>query len=115
MIGPKDVRVPMELNSLQQAPELMNAFYDAMKAAGLDAAFPKTRGDWIEDDHLPLIKAGIPTIDLIDFDYKPWHTLGDTVDKCSADSLEKIGKGLEAWLLKSPPFKPRAASNGGQR
>ena len=65
--------------------------------------------------HIPLIKAGIPTIDLIDFDYKPWHTIGDTADKCSAESLGKIGKGLEAWLLKSPPFKPRAASNGGQR
>lgn len=114
MIGPKDVVVPMEQNSLEQVPEVMNAFYDAMKAAGLESTFPKKTGDWVEDDHFPLIKAGVPTIDLIDFDYKPWHTIGDTVDKCSAESLEKIGKGLEAWLLKSPAFKPRAASNSGQ-
>jgi hypothetical protein len=115
MIGPKDVVVPMEQNSLQQVPEVMNAFYDAMKVAGLESTFPKKPGDWVEDDHFPLIQAGIPTIDLIDFDYKPWHTLGDTVDKCSAESLGKIGQGLEAWLLKTPPFKPRAASNSTQR
>jgi hypothetical protein len=114
MIGNKNVRVPMEQNSVDRAPDIMNAFYDAMKVAGLEATFPKVAGDWVEDDHFPLIKAGIPTIDLIDFQYKPWHTIGDTVDKCSAESLGKIGQGLEVWLLKSPPFKPQAKSNDGQ-
>jgi hypothetical protein len=107
MIGNANVRVPMEQYSVFKAPDIMNAFYDAMKAAGLDSTFPKVQGDSVEDDHYPLIDAGIPTIDLIDFQYKPWHTLGDTVDKCSAQSLGKIGQGLEYWLLKSPAFKPK--------
>lgn len=46
----------------------------------------------IWDDHVPLIRSGIPTIDIIDFDYIYWHTADDTLDKLSPDSLEKVGK-----------------------
>lgn len=49
--------------------------------------------DYIIDDHVPLnVAAGIPTIDLIDFDYPYWHTPGDTMDKISAESLEISGR-----------------------
>jgi hypothetical protein len=44
------------------------------------------------DDHTPLNEIGIPVIDLIDFDFPPWHTAGDTVDKISAESLEIVGR-----------------------
>lgn len=44
--------------------------------------------DYIVDDHIPLnVIAGVPTIDLIDFDYPHWHTPADTLDKVSAESL----------------------------
>jgi glutaminyl-peptide cyclotransferase len=46
----------------------------------------------IEDDHLPFVKLGVPAIDIIDFDYPPWHTDDDTLDKLSAQSLEIVGK-----------------------
>jgi glutaminyl-peptide cyclotransferase len=46
----------------------------------------------IEDDHLPFVKMGVPAIDIIDFDYPPWHTDDDTLDKLSAQSLEIVGK-----------------------
>jgi hypothetical protein len=49
----------------------------------------------LTDDHLPLIRAGIRTIDVIDFTYGSgngyWHTLEDTVDKVSAESLQIVG------------------------
>jgi len=48
----------------------------------------------IYDDHLPMQRAGIKTIDLIDFDYGPWHTLDDTADKCSPQSLQAVGDVL---------------------
>jgi hypothetical protein len=54
------------------------------------------------DDHLSLNAAGVKTIDLIDFDFAPWHTLRDTPSSCSAASLGKVGKALESWLLKKP-------------
>jgi Peptidase family M28 len=43
------------------------------------------------DDHVPLNAIGIPTLDIIDFDYPPWHTAGDTIDKISAPSLQIVG------------------------
>lgn len=46
----------------------------------------------IEDDHLPFLKLGVPAIDIIDFNYPPWHTDGDTMDKIGAQSLEIVGK-----------------------
>lgn len=60
--------------------------------------------DYIVDDHIPLnVVAGIPTIDLIDFDYPHWHTPADTLDKLSAESLETSGRVtmmlVEKYLL----------------
>jgi len=43
------------------------------------------------DDHAPLNAIGIPTIDIIDFDYPWWHTAHDTIDKISAESLQIVG------------------------
>lgn len=43
------------------------------------------------DDHVPLNSIGIPTIDIIDFDYPWWHTADDTMDKISAQSLQIVG------------------------
>ena len=43
------------------------------------------------DDHAPLNAIGIPTIDIIDFDYPSWHTVHDTIDKISAQSLQTVG------------------------
>ncbi len=49
--------------------------------------------NYITDDHVPLnVAAGIPVIDLIDFDFDYWHTPGDTIDKISAESLEITGQ-----------------------
>ena len=52
----------------------------------------------VGDDHLPFIRAGIPAITMIDFDYRYWHTLEDTPDKLSPDSLERVGRTLVTWL-----------------
>ncbi len=49
--------------------------------------------DYIVDDHVPLnVVAGIPTIDLIDFDYPYWHTPKDSLSEISAESLEITGR-----------------------
>lgn len=104
MVGDKDLRIPMEQNSYSHAERLMRTFYGHARSIGLDKTFPYVIGDMISDDHLPLIAAGIPTIDLIDFDYPYWHTLADTPDKCSPESLGKVGRAVETWLLKKPPF-----------
>jgi glutaminyl-peptide cyclotransferase len=52
----------------------------------------------IIDDHLPFKEVGIPSVDMIDFDYPYWHTLADTADKVSPISLERVGRTLQTWL-----------------
>jgi Zn-dependent M28 family amino/carboxypeptidase len=52
------------------------------------------------DDHRPFLELGIPSVDIIDFDYPYWHTTEDTLDKISADSLGRIGRTIEVWLEK---------------
>jgi glutaminyl-peptide cyclotransferase len=52
----------------------------------------------ITDDHTPLNAVGIPTIDLIDFDFPAWHTPDDTIDKLSAESLRTVGAVVSYYL-----------------
>ena len=60
----------------------------------------RTRG---HDDHLPLNEvAGIPTIDIIDFEYPFWHKADDLPENCSAESLEEVGQVVTAWLAANP-------------
>jgi Zn-dependent M28 family amino/carboxypeptidase len=103
MIGDKDLRIPREPNSVYYARSLVDRFYKHAHAIGLGETFPNVAGPWIEDDHIPLNQAGIPTMNLIDFDYEYWHTTHDTVDKCSPDSLGKVGKAVESFLRAERP------------
>jgi Zn-dependent M28 family amino/carboxypeptidase len=105
MIGDKDLQIPMERNSFFKAEKLERTFYRNANDIGLGSTFPVALGQFeIEDDHLSLNDAGIPTIDLIDFTYAPWHTLQDTPAHCSPQSLGKVGYALESWLLRNPPY-----------
>jgi Zn-dependent M28 family amino/carboxypeptidase len=103
MIGDKDLVIPKEPNSQYYAGDLLNRFYRNASRIGLGATFPNRTGPTIVDDHIPLNEKGLPTIDLIDFDYLPWHTTSDTVDKCSADSLRKVGTAVESFLRTDKP------------
>jgi glutaminyl-peptide cyclotransferase len=46
----------------------------------------------IDDDHMPFIRAGIPSVDIIDLDYPAWHTAQDDLDQVSARSLQVVGE-----------------------
>lgn len=100
MMGDRDLTITLSPNS---PPQLARGIFAAADALGTRAHFGFFRGD-IVDDHVPLNKdAGIPTIDLIDFDYPPWHTAGDTLDKISAESLEIVGRATLYYLCQSAP------------
>ena len=105
MVGTKNLSVSMEGNSIKYAKSLVYAMCKHATQVGLGAVFPMEFGQEITDDHIPLNKAGLRTIDLIDFHYlEHWHTLHDIPENCSADSLGKIGKLLQTWIQKDPPF-----------
>lgn len=92
MIGQKDLQIHREQGSQYEHPELNDRVWAAAAALGYGAQFPNSPiGQGIGDDHVPFNAAGIPAIDLIDFDYPYWHTLQDTADKCSPQSLKAVG------------------------
>jgi glutaminyl-peptide cyclotransferase len=95
MIGDRDLQVFYEHNS---DPELRAQIWRVAGDLGYsNTVIPQVRHA-ILDDHLPFVQRGIPAVDLIDFDYPYWHTTRDTPDKVSPQSLETVGRTLEAWL-----------------
>lgn len=95
MIGDSDLQIYKEKNS---SFILNNEIFTIANELGYQQFISHYKYRII-DDHLPFIEAGIPAIDLIDFDYPYWHTTQDTADKVSPDSLEAVGTTLLAWLL----------------
>jgi len=96
MIGDADLEVYYERNSDKY---LMEQIWQQARELGYEDIFiPEYRYSML-DDHTPFIEAGIPAVDLIDFNYPFWHTTSDTLDKVSPESLQAIGEVLTAWLL----------------
>jgi hypothetical protein len=102
MVGDKDLNIYPESFSSSRAANLVEMTWDgarAVKASG----FREGIGHAITDDHLPLLDAGIPTIDIIDFDYPAWHTRSDTPDQVSPASLAQVAR-VAAWLVYDSPL-----------
>ena len=95
MIGDADLNIYKEHNS---NPELTDEIWAVAASLGYGAVFIPEYKHSMLDDHTPFLRAGIPAMDIIDFDYPYWHTLGDTPDKVSAASLEAVGKTLWTWI-----------------
>ena len=93
MIGDADLLIEMEYLSYHNAPALVNEVWNIARQLGFKQ-FKQRISNRIYDDHVPLIKAGFEAILIIDFDYPYWHTLQDTPDKCSPQSLQVVGQTL---------------------
>ncbi len=98
MIGDAQLNIKKEGYSVQNLPWLVNKVWKVAHNLGFYEFSDDFLG-YVEDDHVPLLKAGIPCIDIIDFEYpdksnRYWHTLQDTPDKCSAQSLYIVGSVL---------------------
>jgi len=95
MIGDKDLSIEKERYSVAAAPDVVARVWAVARRLGC-TQFKDDLGPAVFDDHIWFNRAGIPMIDVIDFDYPFWHTLQDTVDKCSKDSLKAVGDVLYA-------------------
>jgi len=95
MIGDADLNIYQERNS---DPRLRASIWQAAEKAGYAQNFIPEEKYQMLDDHIPFLEAGIPAVDLIDFDYPYWHTIQDTPDKVSAQSLQAVGDTLLLWL-----------------
>jgi glutaminyl-peptide cyclotransferase len=102
MIGGKNPNFPIEINSWKYAEPLVREVWGIAAELKVTAfrndAFSKFA---VEDDHLPLNRAGIPAIDIIDFDYRHWHRLTDTPENCSGEALDQMARVLSVWLQRT--------------
>jgi len=87
MIGDKSLDILVEKNSTDSLRKLV---WKAASELGYKAYFLDS-GEEVDDDHMPFLKLGVPSLDIIDFDYEPWHKDSDTMDKISPKSLEIVG------------------------
>jgi Zn-dependent M28 family amino/carboxypeptidase len=109
MIGDRDLNIRREAAS---TPWLTDIIWASASRLGHQASFlPDVLP--VEDDHAPFLRAGVPSALLIDFDYPPWHTAQDTLDKVSARSLEIVGNvlldalpAIEDTLNRAPAARP---------
>ena len=87
MIGDRDLGI---LRDTYSTPWLTELMWATAARLGHGRHFLRTTMA-VEDDHAPFLNAGVPAVLLIDFDYPPWHTADDTLDKVSAQSLAIVG------------------------
>ena len=96
MVGDSDLNIYIERNS---DAKLVTEIWSQAASLGHEQQFIRSIKYSMLDDHTPFIEAGIPAVDIIDFDYPFWHTSADTPDKISSKSLEIVGETVSAWLI----------------
>jgi len=94
-IANRDLRIPREAGS---DPRLWSRLRAAAAEVGAAGAFPDAVSGEILDDQTPFARAGIPAIDLIDFDYACWQKLCDTLGEISIASLDEAGRTVLALI-----------------
>ncbi len=93
MIGDRSLTIRREMNSTRWLTDIVWA--TAKKLGHKQFMDEETT---VEDDHIPFLKAGVPSLDIIDLDYPQWHTAQDTIDAVAARSLQVVGEVVVASL-----------------
>jgi glutaminyl-peptide cyclotransferase len=111
LVGDKNLQIPVEGYSKSYAPELVKHIFNLAKELKI-SQFNDSIESQVQDDHMIIQQGGIPCIDLIDADLvgnssendarNYWHTLRDTPDKCSKESLKSIGDVLLHLIYQKP-------------
>ena len=103
MIGDRNLTIRRESNSTRWLTDIV---WGAAKKLGHRAFMDEETT--VEDDHIPFVKAGVPSLDIIDLDYPQWHTPQDTIDAISARSIQIVGDVVVAAL---PQIEARLLKN----
>ena len=88
-VGDRDLSIPREAES---SPGLWRRLRAAAKRVGAASAFPPRTSGTIIDDHVPFLEQGVPSIDLIDFDFPCWHRRCDDMSAVSRRSVDLVGE-----------------------
>jgi hypothetical protein len=103
-VADKDLAIPREQTSDEQMWSDLRA---AAKRVGAQSAFPDEEQGAVQDDHTPFVQKGIPSIDLIDFDFPCWHQTCDDLTAVSKQSLNLSGEAVLEYMLTEWKAKAR--------
>ena len=90
-VGDKDLRIPRE--SFSDA-RLWSKLRRAAHRVAVGGVFPAETQSSILDDHVPFLHAGVPAIDLIDFEFPCFHRPCDDLSAVSERSLDAVGEAV---------------------
>jgi Zn-dependent M28 family amino/carboxypeptidase len=96
-VADKHLSIPRELNS---TPALWERLRAAARSAGVGCAFPAATEDGVSDDHVPFLRAGVPSIDLIDWTFPCWHRRCDDLSAVSKPSLDASSEAVRELLAR---------------
>jgi len=98
MVGDIDAEFKMEYYSLIQAESYVKEIWKLANSMGHSEFTYKIQSPIYDDHRAFFVETGVPSIDIIDFDYPYWHTLEDTPDKCSSKTLGIVGEVVTEYL-----------------
>lgn len=98
MVGGRDARFHREYFSERYARQVLDHVWSAAQRAGYGDRFPQQTGGAINDDHIYIMQAGVPCIDIVESvnpstgSFNPtWHTLDDTIENIDPATLKAVG------------------------
>jgi peptidase M28-like protein len=94
-VGEKNLNLPREGYSNRR---LWARLRSAAQRVGAGRTFPPRTGSYVSDDHIPFMQAGVPSVDLIDFEFPCWHRPCDDLSVVSAASLDAVGETMIEFL-----------------
>lgn len=100
MVADRDLEIWQEQHSVDwpDTKPVVDSIWDVARRLEVRAFVPRPKHA-VQDDHLPMrMIGGIPTCNIIDFDYPQWHTTADAPAQCAAESLSAVGRVMLAWL-----------------
>ena len=90
-VGDKRLSIPREGFS---RPGLWRRLRAAAKRVGAGRVFPPEIFGGVFDDHIPFLRVGVPSIDLIDFNFPCFHEVCDDLSAVSERSVDAVGESV---------------------
>ena len=100
MVAGRSMRLKREGFGLDYATWLTEQLWEIARDRGA-SRFSEDCGHYVEDDHLPMLAIGVPSVALVDIEFPEWHTLDDTPEACDPRSIEEVGRVVMDWLGRS--------------
>jgi glutaminyl-peptide cyclotransferase len=94
-VGDKELTIRRETYS---DPRLWKRLRETAEGVGAGAVFPGTAQGGVLDDHIPFLRQGVRSINLIDFDFRCWHRTCDDMSAVSERSVDAVGETMYEFL-----------------